>query len=318
MTELSGTPKIQALQQLLPTQKLDKAQFEAWKQEALIDQKIDKDEARFLMDQLAAGNVEQDVIPAVTELLSGGFQSHTGNPVARIGGHELKLHKVAKDFNLDAAKSITENNGIDEVYFKDEENNLYVAFGDQKDRGALDLDRIKLHYITRVEGKKFTVAHINNETNTTWEGAKAPWVSSYKTLKDAGQSGIVKGIGEMATAVTAMFIGKTVWENGVKSVSAKAAEEAAKKAAEEAVKQGAGAVATAAATEGVGLVTKAKTLGSTIGESIKGSLRSVVVGGAVAGVVVGTVVGVGSAIGAVSTRFKDRDYTSLDMVTGHY
>ena len=185
-----------------------------------------------------------------------------------------------------------------------------MAYGEADKKGALDLDRIKQNYITRVDGKKFTVAHINNETNTTWEGAKAPWKSSLKTLKDAGQTGVVKGIGEMATAVTAMFIGKTVLENGIKKVSGTVAEQATQKAVE--------TVAADAVVSSVGVVGQVKTLGSSIGGSIKSSLRSVVVGGAVAGVVVGTVVGVGSAIGAVKSNFNDRDYTTLDMVTGHY
>ncbi len=307
MSNLSPLGKLQQLQQLLPGQKLTPERLEAWKTEALQDHKLDKDEAAFLLDQIKTQNVSDEAFPAVTELLQTGYSSHTANPVARIGGHELPLHRVADDFTLETARSITDTNGIDEVYFKGEDNKLYVAYGDTAAKGSLDLSRIKQNYITRVDGKKFTVVHLNNETNTTWEGAKAPWVSTAKTLKDAGQNGIVKGIGEMTTAVTAMFIGKTVLDNGIKHVTTKAAGEAATQVG-----------AKVAETAGVGLIDTAKGLSSSIGSSIKSSLRSVAVGGAVAGIVVGTVVGVGSAIGAVKVQFNDRDYTSLDMITGNY
>ncbi len=314
MSNISAGSPIQNIKELVVQPKLDQAGLEGWKQKALQDNKLDRDEAQFLMDQLAMGNVESDTIPAVTQLLSEGFSSHTANPVARIGGHELPLHAVSKDFTLESAKSITDENGIDEVYFKDEDGKLFVAYGETAKKGSLDLDRIKQNYITRVDGKKMTVVHLNNETNTTWEGAKAPWKSSLKTLRDAGQTGVVKGIGEMATAVTAMFIGKTVLENGIKKVSTSAAE----KTVETVAAKAAETVATEAAGKAIGVVGQVKTLGTSIGGSIKSSLRSVVVGGAVAGVVVGAVVGVGSAIGAVKSNFNDRDYTTLDMVTGHY
>lgn len=307
MGNLSPLGKIHQLQELLPGQKLTVERLDAWKEEALQDKKLDKDEAGFLLDQIKAQNVTDDAFPAVTELLQAGYSGHTANPVARIGGHELPLHQVADDFTLDTARSITDENGIDEVYFKGEDDKLYVAYGNEKDGGALDLSRIKKNYITRIDGKKFSVVHLNNETNTTWEGAKAPWVSTARTLKDAGQNGIVKGIGEMTTAVTAMFIGKTVLDNGIKHVTAKAATDAATQVGQK-----------VAETAGVGLIDTAKGLSSSIGSSIKSSLRSVAVGGAVAGIVVGSVVGVGSAIGAVKVQFNDRDYTSLDMITGNY
>lgn len=301
---------IQALQNTLSQiteRKIDASEFEQWKALALQDQKLDKDEAHFLMDQLAKSRFERDVVPAVTQLLSEGFSANTSNPVAYIGGNELThIHKVSKDFDLNKARSITDNNYIDEVYFKDEEDNLYVAYGSPEQGGALNLERLKLNYVGRFGNKKITVVHINNETNTIWEGAKAPWKSAFNTFKEAGQTGIVKGIGEMATAVTAMFIGKTVLENGIKTVSEKTAATVGEKVAE-------GALQTAPK-----IGEKARALGSTIGQSIKNSLRSVVIGGAVAGAVVGTVVTIGSGIGAIKSRYNHRDYTTLDMVTGNY
>lgn len=299
------------LQQLVPEPPLTLERLAAWKADALQDNKIDKNEAAFLLDQIKTQNVAEDAFPAVTALLQAGYSGHTTNPVARIGGHELPLHEVSADFTLETARSITDENGIDEIYFKGEDNKIYVAYGAQEAKGSLDLSRIKKNYITRVDNQKLTVIHLNNETNTTWEGAKAPWVSTGKTLREAGQNGIVRGIGEMTTAVTAMFIGKTVLDNGIKHVTNRAATEVATQAA-------AGAGQKLAETAGTGIIGTAKELGGSIGSSIKGSLRSVAVGGAVAGIVVGTVVGVGSAIGAVKVQFNDRDYTSLDMITGNY
>lgn len=310
----------QALQQLMSqgnTPKVGLAQFDEWKSHALQDQKLDRDEAKFLMDQMAAGRFEQDVIPAVTDLLAKGFTAMTSNPIAYIGGNQLShIHKVDKSFKLEDAKKITDENGIDEVYFQavndkgELSGELYVAYGSQEAKGALDLERVKEGYVGRMDKTKIKVVHINNETNTMLEGAKAPWIAAGKTLKDAGQTGIAKGIGEVATTVTALFIGKTVVENGVKTVTEKAAQAAAEKTAE--------TVAGGAVAKVPGFLDKAKTFGSTIGDSVKSSLRSVAVGAAVAGAVVGTVVTIGSGIGAVKSRYNHRDYTTLDMITGNY
>ncbi|PKL80275.1 MAG: hypothetical protein CVV27_00670 [Candidatus Melainabacteria bacterium HGW-Melainabacteria-1] len=318
-TPLASNSK-QALQQLMASVgqgNISADQLDEWKQHALQDQKLDRDEAKFLMDQMAAGRFAQDVIPAVTDLLSQGYKSHTANPIAYIGGNQLShIHKVDKSFKLEDAKQITDENGIDEVYFRTVDDkgelgpDLYVAYGAQDANGALSLDRLKIGYVGRMDKLKIKVVHINNETNTIWEGAKAPWVSTGKTLRDAGQTGVAKGIGEVATTVTALFIGKTVIENGVKKVAETTAQTAAEKTVE--------AVAGEAAKQAPNLLGKAKTFGSTIGQSVKTSLRSVAVGVAVAGAIVGTVVTVGSGIGAVKSRFNHRDYATLDMITGNY
>ncbi|MGV3527147.1 MAG: hypothetical protein ACO1RX_23225 [Candidatus Sericytochromatia bacterium] len=298
---------LQTLMSQVSNPRVTTGQFEEWKQHALQDKKLDRDEARFLMDQMAAGRFEQDVIPAVTTLLADGYKAHTANPVAHIGGNEIThVHKVDKSFTLDTAKQITDDNNIDEIYFKDEKGELYVGYGSQEAKGSLDLERVKVGYVGRMDGMKIQVVHINNETNTTWEGAKAPWISAGKTLSEAGQTGVAKGIGEVATTVTALFIGKTVVENGIKTVGEKAAQKTVEAVAGEAV---------AAAPS---LAEKARAFGSTIGSSVKNSLRSVAVGAAVAGAVVGTVVTIGSAIGAVKSRVDHRDFTTLDMITGNY
>ena len=299
---------------------LNAEQFETAKALALQDKKLDRDEAQLLMDRLASNGFEPAVIPSVTHLVAKGFQSvEQQTPPAYIGRSKLtNIHEVDSSFTLDTAKSITDQNGIDEIYFKDDKGKLYVAYGDQHSRGALNLEGVKVNYVGRFGDKKVTVVHLNNETNTTWEGVKAPWSSTLDTMKSAGQSGIVKGVSEMATALTAMFIGKTVLDNGIKAVAAKPAEQVAAQV----VSAGATTVVPVAA-EAVGktlppALQGAKQFGNSIGQTIKSSLKTVAAGAAVAGVVVGTVVVVGSGIGAVKSRFNSRDYTTLDMVTGKF
>lgn len=299
---------------------LNAEQFETAKSLALQDKKLDRQEAQLLMDRLASNGFEAAVIPSVTHLVAKGFQSvEQQAPPAYIGRSKLThIHEVDSSFTLDTAKSITDQNGIDEIYFKDDKGKLYVAYGDQQSRGALNLEGVKVNYVGRFGDKKVTVVHLNNETNTTWEGVKAPWSSTLDTMKSAGQSGIVKGVSEMATALTAMFIGKTVLDNGIKAVASKPAEQVAAQV----VSAGATTVVPVAA-EAVGktlppALQGAKQFGNSIGQTIKSSLKTVAAGAAVAGVVVGTVVVVGSGIGAVKSRFNSRDYTTLDMVTGKF
>jgi hypothetical protein len=299
---------------------LNAQQFEEAKTIALQDKKLDRDEAKLLMDRLATNGFEPAVIPSVTHLVANGFQSvEHRTPPAYIGRSQLtNIHEVDSSFTLETAKSITDKNGIDEVYFKDDKGKLYVAYGSQETRGAINLDGVKVNYVGRFGDKKVTVVHLNNETNTTWEGVKAPWSNTLDTMRTAGQSGVVKGISEMATALTAMFIGKTVLDNGIKAVASKPAEQVAAQV----LTTGATTVAPVAA-EAVGralppALEGAKQFGSSIGQTIKSSLKTVAAGAAVAGVVVGTVVVVGSGVGAVKSRLNTRDYTTIDMVTGKF
>jgi hypothetical protein len=311
---VSSPQPFQSLVAQVAPPKIDQAQFAEWKKTALQDQKIDRDEASFLIDQLGRDRFDSAVIDDVKQLLSSGYRAYTANPVANIGGNQLtKIYKVDASFDLESARKITDANGIDEVYFQTVNSkgelgkDLYVAYGPQESRGALNLERIKPGYVGRMGQQKIKVVHINNETNTALEGAKAPWISTATTLRDAGQSGISKGLTEVATTVTALFIGKSVVESGVKTVTEGAAAGAA-----------AGGAVREVTRQAPQLLNQARTFGATVGQSVKGSLKSVVVAGAVATAVVGTVVTVGSVIGAVKSRSNHRDYTTLDMVTGNY
>lgn len=305
MTDIA--PGLQPLQDYfsrLQGKPANASQLAEIKELVLKDHTLDRDEARFLMGKLVEGAFEAGVRQEVSDLLSGGYQAQELVPVARIGYNRLTTVKeVSAEFaDLNKAKAITDENGIDEVYLKTADGRTFVAYGAAEEGGALNLKGIKPGYVGRLGNERVTVVHVNNETNTAWEGAKAPWNYTAETLSSAGKNGVVKGIGEVATTVTALFIGKTVLEKGIQTAGQKAAEAAAP------------AVPVTANT----LLGKTKAIGSSIGGTVKGTLRSVVVGTAVAGAVVGTVVTVGSVIGAIRGAARSQDYATLDMVTGKY
>lgn len=315
MPELN--PHLQALQTYFSQQgeqKIGRKEVTEIKEIVLQDKTLDQDEARFLMDKMASGAFNATGAGELSKLLSGGYQKQEiKTPVAYIGRNRLtNVKEVSKEFmDLKKAQAITDDNGIDEVYFKDENDKMYVAYGSEENGGALDLRGLKPGYVGRLGDKRVTVLHLNDETNTAWEGAKAPWVSTWNTLTSAGENGIVKGIGEVGTTLTALFIGKTVMEKGIKTAGEQVAlQVAAQKTGE--------TVAETAATKSLGMVDKAKALGSTVESTVGSTLRQVAVAGAVAGAVVGTVVAIGSVVGAVNGKTAFRDFATLDMVTGQY
>lgn len=323
MTEIS--PQVQALQNFMQShadQKINAKQFEELKNIALEDRSLDRDEAQFLMQQAVAGKFEDGVNEQVTALLSRGYEKQDINPTALIGYNRLtSVKQVSAEFeDLNKAKAITDENGIDEVYFKVTDDNsplngkTFIAYGSHEDGGVLDMRGLKPGYVGRFGDAKITLLHINNESNTAWEGAKAPWVNTWDTVSSAGQNGIVKGIGEVATTVTALFIGKTVLEKGIKTAGEGVAQQVAAQAASQAGKS----LAEHGAANGIGVVGKAKALGTSIGSTVKGTLRQVAVGAAVASAVVGSVVAIGSGIGAVNGVMRSQDYATLDMITGEY
>lgn len=313
----AADPQTPATPQPVASTEATSPSFDQLKADILKDNQVDQDEAKFLMDQLSKGKFDQSVVPQVTELLSKGYQTPEKTPsFALIGKTRLNnVQALSKDIKeIKEATQITDENGIDEVYFKNEAGKLFVAYGSEKDGGALDMRGMKVGYVGRLGKEKVTVVHINNETNTIMEGAKAPWVSTYDTLSKAGQNGIVKGIGEVATTVTALFIGKTVLEKGMKTVGTQVGTEIAGQVAQATAEK----ATEAAAKTGLSTIGKARALGTSIGATVKDTLKTVAVAGAVAGAVVGTVVTIGSAIGAVRSQTSFKDYATLNMVTGKY
>ncbi|MBM3267218.1 MAG: hypothetical protein FJZ01_06180 [Candidatus Sericytochromatia bacterium] len=69
-----------------------------------------------------------------------------------------------KDKILDKAKAITDGNGLDEIFFKTSEGDLYVAYLRGSTAG------VKNGYFGRFAGHKVEIVHVGEETNTFREG----------------------------------------------------------------------------------------------------------------------------------------------------
>jgi hypothetical protein len=160
------------------------------------------------------------------------------------------------------------------------------------------------------------VEKIGNEINTIGEGAKGPLISTWASIKEAGTSGITKGITEMGTTVIAMFIGKSLIQNGVTAVTANTAVQA--------VAGTAGVVVNTAPAVANGSITAAKVLlkpgeivqdGKTIASTLGSTMRQFAIGATIAGAVVGTVAVGMSAYGAISASKVKNDYTTIEMLT---
>jgi len=234
---------------------------------------------------------------------------------------------LAKNMKLDEAKAITNENGIDEIYIQNVENKqIFIAFGTEKTKGALDMKYIKQDYIGRYDGGTVKIISLENEVNTISEGAKAPIAKASDTIKKASENGIVKGIADMAGTVTALFIGKTILDKGIQTfatangkavadgVKVAVTTQKAAKAAKVAHTAAKAAKATEAAKSAT-LLAKAKGTFDGVGSIIGSTAKTVVVAAGVAAVIVGTVAGGLAITGAIGSIRKDRDFTTLDMVT---
>jgi len=224
---------------------------------------------------------------------------------------------LINNMKLDGAKAITNGNGIDEIYIQNvESKQVFIAFGNEKTKGALDMKDIKQGYIGRYDGATVKVISLENEINTISEGAKEPINNTMATIKKASENGIVKGIADIAGTVTALFIGKTILDKGVQTfatANGKAVADGVKAA--KAAHTTAKAVKAAKAAESATLLTKAKGTFDGVGSIIGSTAKTVAVAAGVAAVVVGTVAGGLAIKGAIGSIRKDRDFSTLDMVT---
>lgn len=92
-------------------------------------------------------------------------------PVAgtlRLGGEEFRgLRPVAGDFaSLTDATNITDGNGIDEIYLKDQQGRYYIAYGYYANLE----NKVKRGFRGSVGDLVLEVVHVNNEMNTASEG----------------------------------------------------------------------------------------------------------------------------------------------------
>ena len=250
-------------------------------------------------DSIVSTKIEKGIIPSSAVAVATN-PTPEKNLTLKVGANIFTdVHPIVQGMDLEEAKNIIKENKIDEIIFKTEEGKLYIANGSKSTKGALNLDDVKGGHIGKLDGKNVKIVHISNETNTTLEGAKSPLVSTWKNIKEAGATGITKGIAEMGTTVVAIFIGKSIVQNGMSAVQTATT-----------VTEAAGTVA-----KGVNVVKGAGGAGKAIVSTVGSGLKQVGAGVAVAGAVVGTVAVVLSAFGAISGSRPKNDFTTIEMLT---
>jgi len=206
------------------------------------------------------------------------------------------IKPVDKDVTLDEAKTITENNGIDEIYFKDSNDKLFIAYGEEKNRGSLPLDDIKVNFIGKYNNEKVKVLHVDNEINTALEGAKQPLGTASKVAKGVTETSIGQGVAQGVATVTAFFVGKSAIDAVIVPAGV--------------------ATATTGATAGNALANTVKTMPASVGQLIKQGAKIALVVGGVIVVVGGITIGVSSAYQAIKGAHVKNNYETINMVTG--
>lgn len=130
----------------------------------------------------------------------------------RIGRYDFsqdaEVKRVAEGISLQDAVAITTDNGIDEIFFEDEQGNLYVAYGDR-----LSLSRMQNGFIGIYNGKRVRVVHFEDERNTFSQGARGVFSDTgerlSKLMDDSVGQAITAAAGSIVGALTAatMFKG---------------------------------------------------------------------------------------------------------------
>lgn len=254
-------------------------------------------------DKVIETKTTKGQIPQSDNKISKSF----GGELLTVGKNTYNnIKPITNQLELEEAKKIVKDNKIDEIFFKTQEGELFIAYGEKETKGALELGALKEGYIGKFNNQPVKIVHIDNEINTIKEGALSPLGSTWKNVKEAGTSGIAKGVTEMGTTLVAIFVGKSVIENGISAVSA--AKGAA--AVGEAAKGGTNII-----KAGSKIVGNAGQTGKAIAATVGGGLQKLAIGGLVAGAVVGTVVGTMSAVGAIRARNPNNDFTTIDMIT---
>lgn len=254
-------------------------------------------------DKVSENKNNKGSIPQTDNNISKSF----GGGVLTVGKNTFgNIKKITNQIDLEEAKNIVKDNKIDEIFFKTQEGDLFLAYGDKSSKGALEMGTLKEGYIGRFNNQPVKIVHIDNEINTVKEGALSPLTSTWKNVKDASATGIAKGVTEMGTTLVAIFVGKSVIENGISAVSAAKGAAAAGHAAKGSVN---------IIKTGSKIVGNAGQTGKAIAVTVGGGLQKLAIGGLVAGAVVGTVVGTMSAVGAVRARNPHNDFTTIEMVT---
>ncbi|MFN8674242.1 MAG: hypothetical protein U0457_19435 [Candidatus Sericytochromatia bacterium] len=266
---------------------------------------VKKINIKIATDKIVPSTTSKGSIPQVDDNISSSLsvKKHKEDPVDfKIAGKTYQAYPLTEGIELSEAANITKNNEIDEIFIKDENGKLYVIFGDKDTKGSLDIEGIKEGYIGKINGNSAKVLKIDNETNTVREGALNPLKSTWGNVKDAGATGITKGIGEIGGTVVGLVLSGTVIKN-IFSATQTVGETA------QVVN---GAVKTGKAIIDVG---KAGKTGVAIVKTVGSGLKQGVVYTAIAAGLIGAVAGGFSAYGAIKARNPKNDFTTIDMIT---
>lgn len=204
------------------------------------------------------------------------------NPdVLTVGSRTVdQVQALGKGITLEKAVKLTENNGVDEVFFQTDDGTLYVAHK----RG--DLDGIRPEYMGRYQGQRVTVMHVDDEKNTFIEGSKSIFEWCGRVLNKAFGDEASKALSTTVSTLAGGVIAASAFKGGA---------EAAK----------------TAATAAPGALTAAKAAAT-------GAFRSVISIGVPILTVVGGFLAIGALIGGVRSVTKKADFATLDMITDRY
>jgi hypothetical protein len=117
---------------------------------------------------------------------------------------------VNRALNLETAKSMTADNGYDEVFLQTKSGKLYAAIGPG---GKMD---IRTGYVGLVNGEQARVVHVDDEVNSVGEGARTP----FRTVGNLFSSGTSTAVTAMiTTTVGGMMAGAAVGTSNVVKIS---------------------------------------------------------------------------------------------------
>lgn len=255
-----------------------------------------------ISSNLTKGSVPQSDAQISKEMSADPVQKPEAKDFTFKNHESLKVYPLTEGIELQDAMSITKENGIDQVFLKDEDGKLYIAYGEKENKGSLNLEGYNEGLIGKVDGKPAKIIKIDNKNNTVKEGALNPLKSTWRTVRDAGASGIGKGIGEIGGSVVGLVLSGSVINNIVH------AAKNANTVAEVAVGTGKAAKAV------INIGQAGKTAGvivQTIGSGLKQGATYTVVAGAL----IGTVALGFSAYGAYQARNPKNDFSSIDEIT---
>ncbi len=258
---------------------------------------------KILKDKVSL-NILKGTVPKVETHISNALSSQKKeDPVDFIiKGKVFQAYPVIDGVELADATNITKGNEIDEVFIKDEEGKLYVAYGDKDTKGALNVDGLKEGYIGKINGKSAKIVKIDNEVNTVKEGFQNPLKSTWNSVKESGSTSISRGIGDIGGSIVAIVLSGSVIKN-IATASSTVGE---------AAKVVDGGVKVSKAIIDVGKAAQTgKAIAFTVGSGLKQGAKYTVIATAV----IGTVALGFSAYGAIKAKNPKNDYDSIDMLT---